>query len=84
MIVEMVVSATFWLNMFPPVDGVSKVISPRGVIIGLTVDYNKHCRLEFGSYAQVHEEHDNSMQTRTTGAISLWPMPAKHRGATTS
>ena len=68
MIVEMVMSATFWLNMFPPVDGISDVISPRGIIVGLTIDYNKHCRLEFGSYVQVHEEHDNSMKTRTTGA----------------
>jgi len=49
------------------------VISPRGIIHGLTVDYNRHCQLEFGSYAQVDEEHDNSMQTRTTGAISLQP-----------
>jgi hypothetical protein len=73
MIVEMVTSATFWLNMFPPRDGISKTISPRGIIHGLTVDYNKHCQLEFGSYAQVDEEHDNSMQTRTTGAISLRP-----------
>ena len=73
MIVEMVTSATFWLSMFPPTDGISKVISPRGIIHGLTVDYNKHCQLEFGSYAQVDEEHDNSMQTRTTGAISLRP-----------
>ena len=71
MIVEIVTSATFWLNMFPPRDGISKTISPRGIIHGLTVDYNKHCQLEFGSYAQVDEEHDNSMQTRTTGAISL-------------
>ena len=63
MIVEMVTSATFWLNMFPPRDGISKTISPRGIIHGLTVDYNKHCQLEFGSYAQVDEEHDNLMQT---------------------
>jgi hypothetical protein len=57
--------------MFPPRDGISKTISPRGIIHGLTVDYNKHCQLEFGSYAQVDGEHDNSMQTCTTGAISL-------------
>jgi hypothetical protein len=76
MIMEMVTSATFWLIMFPPTDGISKVISPRGIIHGLTVDYNKHCQLEFGSYAQVDEEYDNSMQTCTTGAISL---PATYR-----
>jgi hypothetical protein len=73
MIVEMVLSATFWLNMFPHNDGISDVISPRGIIVGMTIDYAKHCRLEFGSYAQVHEDHDNSMDSRTTGAIALRP-----------
>jgi hypothetical protein len=28
----------------------------------------------FGAYAQTHEEHDNTMATRTTGAIALRPM----------
>jgi hypothetical protein len=37
------------------------------------IDYNKHIRVEFGKYLQVHEEHDNTMQTRTTGAISIKP-----------
>ena len=36
-IMEMVVSAAFWLKMFPPIDGVSKVINPRGIIHGLTL-----------------------------------------------
>jgi hypothetical protein len=34
---------------------------------------NKHCRLEYGTYEQVHEDHDNTMQTRATGAIALRP-----------
>jgi hypothetical protein len=73
MIIEMVSHSVFWLNMFPPSDGISKTLSPRTLVVGLNVDYNKHCRLEFGEYAQVHEEHDNSMVTRTTGAIALRP-----------
>jgi hypothetical protein len=36
-------------------------------------DYNLHCRLQFGEYAQVHESHDNSMLWRTTGATALRP-----------
>jgi hypothetical protein len=73
MIVEMVQSSVFWLNMFPPKDGVSTTISPRELLTGLKIDYNKHCKIEYGSYVQVHEDHDNSMQTRTTGAIALRP-----------
>jgi hypothetical protein len=72
-IIEMVYYSVFWLNMFPATDGISTTMSPRSIIAGLKLDYRKHCRLEFGSYVQVHEEHDNSMATRTTGAIALRP-----------
>jgi hypothetical protein len=41
--------------------------------VGHNLDYNKHCRLEFGTYTQIHEQHNNSMATRTTGAIALRP-----------
>jgi hypothetical protein len=73
MLIEMVQLSVFWLNMFPATDGVSGTLSPRGVVVALKLDYNKHCQLEFGSYAQVNEEHDNSMTTRTTRAIALRP-----------
>jgi hypothetical protein len=73
MVIEMVRSSVFWLNMFPPTDGASDSLSPTALIVGLKLDYGKHCQLEFGSYVQTHEEHDNSMGTRTTGAIALRP-----------
>jgi hypothetical protein len=73
MTVQMVYSSNFWLNVFPPGDGVSREHSPRELITGMEIDYNKHCQLEYGAYAQVHEEHDNSMSTRTTGAIAMRP-----------
>ena len=73
MIIELVYNSIFWLNAFPFEDGVSSTLSPRVLVIGKPIDYTKHCRIEFGSYAQVHEEHDNSMVSRTTGAISLGP-----------
>mgnify|MGYP003497546862 FL=1 len=63
----------FWLNLFPPADGVSATLSLRSLVMGFQLDYNKHCRLEFGTDVQTHEEHDNSMATRTTGAIALRP-----------
>ena len=73
MIIEMVTSSVFWLNMFPARDGISDKLGPRAIITGLLPDYNKHCKIEFGAYVQTHEEHDNSMITRTTGAIALRP-----------
>jgi hypothetical protein len=90
MTIEMANASVFWLNMFPASDGVSGDLSPRALIVGMKLDYDKHCRLEFGSCAQVHEEHDNSMQSRTTGAIALRPagnaqktsLPQSHLGPT--
>ena len=73
MIVEMVYSSNFWLNSFPALDGVSDTLSPRAMIVGTQIDYAKHCKLEFGTYVQTHEEHDNSMAEGTTGAIALRP-----------
>jgi hypothetical protein len=73
MIVELVHSSNFWLNMFPAHDGVSAVQSPRRILTGQQGDYELHCQLEFGKYVQVHESHNNSMLTRTTGAIALRP-----------
>ena len=62
-----------WLNVFPPKNSIS-TISPRTLITGVKLDYNKHCRIEVGAYAQVHEEPDPRNDTskyRTTGAIAL-------------
>jgi hypothetical protein len=80
MIKEMVTACVFWLNMFPRHDGVSATLSPRALMTGYTLDYTKHCRLEFGSYVQTHEEHDNSMDSRTTGAIALRPTGNRQGG----
>jgi hypothetical protein len=71
--IQMVSTCNFWLNIFPPKDGISRNINPRELITGIQIDYNKHIRAEFGEYVQVHEEHDNSMNPRTTGAIATKP-----------
>ena len=73
LIIEIVYAANYWLNMFPRKGGVSKTLSPRALLTGQTWSYTTHCKLEFGDYVQTHEEHDNSMAARTTGAIALRP-----------
>jgi hypothetical protein len=73
MIVEMVHSSNYWLNMFPANNGVSAVLSPRRIMTGQYSDYDLHCQLQIGEYVQVYESHDTSMESRTTGAIALRP-----------
>jgi hypothetical protein len=59
--------------MFPANDGVSAMQSPRRIMTGQVGEYGVHCRLEFGEYVQTNESHDNTMATRTTGAIAMCP-----------
>jgi len=73
MVIEMVKQAVFWRNSFPPEDGISDGLSPRAIITGIGIDFNRHCKFEFGEYVQTHEEHDNSMGARTVGAIAMRP-----------
>jgi hypothetical protein len=73
MIIELIYYCVFWLNSFPAVGGISDTLSPRAIILGSTIDYATHCKLEFGTYVQTHEKHDNTMIPRTTGAIALRP-----------
>jgi len=35
------------------------------------IRYDKHCKVEFGKYVQVHEKHNNSMEPRTSGTRAL-------------
>ena len=73
LVIEMAQHAVFWLNAFPHANGIAGNRSPRAIITGVQLDYNRHCRHQFGEYVQTHEEHDNTMAPRTVGALALYP-----------
>jgi hypothetical protein len=50
LVCQMVSTSNFWLNIYPPKDGVSRSTNPRELITGIKIDYNKHIRAEFGEY----------------------------------
>jgi hypothetical protein len=77
-LIQLVKNVIFWLNSFPAQDGVSTTMSPRCIMTGQEIDYNKHVRLEFGEYVQTHEEHDNTMTDRMLGVICLGPTGSEH------
>jgi hypothetical protein len=55
-IIEMAKHAMiYWLDAFPHPNGVSDTLSPRTIITGQTIDFNRHCKYEFGQYVQTHE-----------------------------
>ena len=73
MVNSSVTEVTKWLNAFPRKGGISKTLSPRSILTGILVDYNRDCRCEFGQCVQTDEEPDptNSMEEQATGAICL-------------
>ncbi len=72
-LVHLVKNAVFWLNSFPALDGVSNTVYPRYILTGHNESCDKHVCLELGAYVQTHEQHDNTLQSRTVGAICHGP-----------
>ena len=72
-VVRLLCNAVLWLNALPNANGVSQVLSPRFLLTGRDLSYDKHVRLPFGAYVQTHEEHTNDLRHRTLGAICLGP-----------
>ncbi len=73
--IHIVLNSVRMLNFFPTRGGISDSISPKTIMSGEVLDYNKHLRLQIGQYCQVHEEESprNGQVARTKGAISLGP-----------
>eukprot|EP00536_Pseudo-nitzschia_multiseries_P005622 jgi/Psemu1/285910/fgenesh1_pg.108_\ len=72
--IKLVASQVFWWNSVPKPSGISATMSPLTIITGMSIDYGKHMRLQFGEYSQTHEARDNdTANKRTAGAITLRP-----------
>ena len=72
-VIEMVYAAVFWCNMFALKGDISKTQSPSEIMRNQKLNFNSHCRVEFGEYVQTHKEHDNIMQSCTNGTIATRP-----------
>ena len=73
--IEFVYFMVLWMNAFPVKSGVSDKISPRELLLRWRLNYKKHCRVEPGTYCEVHDEPTptNTMTPRTHEAIALGP-----------
>ena len=68
-----VMEAARWLNTFPAKHGISDTYSPRMIITGKGIDYDKQCKTAFGAYVQaLHETNPtNTKAPRTIRCIYL-------------
>ena len=64
-----------WLNATPNPNGIPDKFSLIELILRRYLNFNKHCRGDFGDYIQTHEDPDvtNDMKERTYDALYLGP-----------
>jgi hypothetical protein len=74
--------STHQLNLFPAKGGVSAYLSPHVIMTGRNLDFEKHCKVPFGTYVQANQENlpTNTQAPRTIDAIYLRPMSSKQGG----
>ena len=75
MISRMVENAVFGINALPVNSGTFCTISPRTLMTGTTIYFNKNYKIEFGAYNEAHGKTfpRNSTQSCTEPDICLGP-----------
>jgi hypothetical protein len=75
MIIKMLSNIFLWINAFPTSSRVPKTFSPRTIVTGTALEFNKHCQIPFGAYVEVHEDITitNTMTEWTQPDIGLGP-----------
>ena len=61
------------LNNFPNKQGISRTLSPSAIILGKPKTNYNTLTISSGAYAEVFESTDNTMKSRSVGAIALRP-----------
>ena len=74
-LVSMLMNCTLCLKTFTQKVGFSTPFSPKTIFTVLNFYYNKHFRIQFGQYEQVHQQNTpiNSQLSRIYGVIYLGP-----------
>ena len=73
LIVDTEYNAIFWFNCFLTKMQFTQYSAPGQMSLDHILTTKKHCRLQFGSYVQVHDQHDNSLLQRKSSTIALNP-----------
>ena len=53
---EMILVVALWLNAFLPINGISQTYHPRTIMTYRILEKSKHCRVDFGTYSETHED----------------------------
>ena len=82
MIKYLALISTRMLNFFPVKGGILKYYSPNMIMNKSRLDYDKHCKVQFGAYVQAYRETQpkNSQDARTIDAVYLRPTDNQQGG----
>ena len=73
MIVHLIKTVLYYINAFVWRRGVSQILSPLTIMHGTKLDFNVDFPVVYGTFAHVYDGTDNTMKSRTTGAVALGP-----------
>ena len=73
LICNLIYALTFYINSFPVKDGVLATLSPQAIITGMSIEFSKHCLLDFGEYVHSHEDREKPVEYRTLKALEVQP-----------
>ena len=54
--IEIILFVMLWPIALHPICGISQAYIPRTIMTYCTLDYSKQCRVEFGRYADTHDD----------------------------
>ncbi len=69
-----------WLNSFPTRNGISDTYSPRTIITGKAINYERQCRIPFGSFVQAYIDNENATNTEHERTFDSILMESKPEG----
>jgi hypothetical protein len=56
MLIMLIYHVVVWLNTFPTKSGVSTMLLPRKIVYRHKLDFMKHCKAQFGTCCEAHDE----------------------------
>ena len=73
MVVYLIITVAFYVNVFSWAQGTSKVLHPLTIIEGTAIDFNLHFKVTCGEFIQTYEGTYSTMNLRTIDSMSLGP-----------
>ena len=72
MTIELVRTATFWLNAIPPSIGLPIVLMILEILSDYKIDFDTYTKLAFVEFVNASHGKDNTMATQSDRCIAIW------------